>query len=158
MSMAKGPRPWSIRAFAVLLLLPGLWHFAAELLELYRWTSRLVTISTENRAEIDWTIITACARLTIVCIPVAAVYLFASKSAKWLITATASYICLTKAISLISTASGFRSTDAFLQFLGYNWAEYITAISLALASLVLFTRPSARWFQQQKSNDVDTFA
>jgi hypothetical protein len=153
MKLAKGPRPWSIWAFSILVLAQGLWHLTAEFAELYQWTSMLDTITKQVRAEVDRTIITASARFTIVCIPVVAVWAFASKIAKWLITITASYLILSKAYSAMSIAKSF----GLVPYFEYNWDSLITPIALGLASALLFTQPSVLWLQKKKDDHAAVF-
>lgn len=135
MKQARGPRPWAVRIFALVLVGSGLWNFAialgpalAEANEEYR-IARVSVLS---------------AQLLIVIIPVAAVWFLASRIAKWLmatVSAVSAVWATVQAIRLLDFG-----IDQVLWLLS-DWARYSLVV-------LLFTPSARRWFASQCTHDA----
>ena len=135
MKLARGPRPWAVRIFALVLAGSGLWTFAVGL------GPALAEPDEGNRIAL---VSALCARLSVVIIPVAAIWFLASRIAKWLMTAVS-------AVSAVwTTVQTIRSQD-------FGLDQMLWLLSIwAMHSLVvlLFTPSARRWFASQRAHDA----
>lgn len=138
MRLAKGPRPWPIRLFAVLFAGAALATLANALLHVDQQAALLArdwpAVATHNGA-----IVLAGTRFTIALIPVALVWLLASRTARWLVLA----MTLGKLAALpqaLAASSGLGAWDMV--------APATLAASLAGTAL-LFTPGAAQWLRQE---------
>ena len=147
MRIAKGPRPWTIHLFAI--------GFAAlGTVDLLSTLSNL-EVTRENLQfdlpSIIWTqdmvIVLYSALFSIVLIPVAAVWLFASKIARILVTVMSVFPLLN-----VVAAVYILSRDGFLSAI-LVWDSIATLCLVAL----LYFRPSGEWFEGRKALDAATF-
>lgn len=139
-------RPWSIHAFAILLLGVGLHALIGGLTNLEDWLMVFEEMLPQFPWDRDWTIIAHSARFSIVCIPVAMVWIWGRRFARTLVTL---FTVLT-VIALIRALAG--SPDVVD-------AEGVAKTALiALACALLFTPSAKRWLEPAKeASDVETF-
>lgn len=138
MKLARGPRPWAVHIFALALVGSALWNFAIAL---------GVALAEPDEGYRIALVSVLSAQLLIVAIPVAAVWLLASRLAKWLMTV----VSVTSALwTLVQTA---RLPD-----FGQEQMPWLLA-TLAMQSLVLllFTPSARRWFASQRTHDAKAF-
>lgn len=138
MRLADGPRPWPVRLFALILLGAALWSFLSQLGH---------ALGEEDESNRIALVSVLSGQFFMVAIPVAFVWFFASRIAKWLVTV----------ISIISAVWTLADT---LRWPGFG-AEHLPslAFSLLMYSVVglLFT-PSARdWFAAKGRHDAKSF-
>lgn len=132
MRVIRGPRPLAIRVFAAAFL-------AAALLRLARGLSDLPLAETVYALHLPWlawgrdaTIIALSAEFTIALIPIAWIYLFAARFARWLVL-------------------GFGALR--LAFL--DPAALTGAVLVAIAMAGLLTPQASRWFARTPQSEED---
>jgi len=136
MSLARGPRPLSIRLFAAVFLALAAASFAYQITHL----ASMQAVFASSMAGIDFdrdrTIVVICARAVITLIPVALIWFLASRVARWLVLLLAVGRLVWLPFALAAVGPG--------QVMPWPWVASLL-LSLAGAGL-LFTRKSARWF------------
>jgi hypothetical protein len=132
MILIRGPRPLAIRVFAAAFL-------AAALLRLVRGLSDLALSETILAVHLpwfawdrDWTIVALSAEFTIALIPLAWIYLFAARFARWLVL-------------------GFGAIRLAL----LDPAALTGAVLVAMAMASLLTPQAARWFARKPEPEED---
>ena len=136
MRIAKGPRPWSIRLFALAFLLVAFLGLANGLIdwsfELPRWQSRI--------GWIEWTyesvVVAEFTEFTIALIPIVWIYVFAAARARWIVLVF-SLLKLSMLWWAISNAFGGAGLPAP--------AAVLEAILIVAALVLLFLPVSVRW-------------
>jgi len=137
MTLAKGPRPWSVRLFALLFMAAATLGLIDHLGHLHELAATLGDYA-PDMANRDEAIVAASARFTIALIPVALIWLLASRVARWLVSGMA----LLKLAGFVTTyADGLRSLAL---------ASMIA--SLAGAAL-LFTPSASGWLRRKGEGD-----
>ena len=89
MKVARGARPWPINLFAVILLTIAGLNLAAALFDLPRQQEFLLSLGLGIEWNRDWAIVASSAWFTIELIPVALVWLIASRFARGFISVMA---------------------------------------------------------------------
>lgn len=132
MKLVRGPRPLAIRVFAAAFL-------AAALLRLVRGLTDLPLAETVYALhwpfmawDRDAAIIALSAEFTIALIPIAWIYLFAARFARWLVL-------------------GFGA----LRLAFFDPAALTGAVLVAAAMAALLTRQAARWFARTPDPEED---
>ena len=143
MRIASGPRPWSIHAFAAILLGIASWNLANALFDLPAQQEFLASLGLGLEWNRDWTIITSSAWFTIELIPVAWVWLFASRFARKFVTVMAAI----KLALLIVNLSFLYALPGIL----LGQAIPILAVSL------LYIPDAERWFARPEERDPAIF-
>ncbi|MFL0355097.1 hypothetical protein ACI5KX_01355 [Erythrobacter sp. GH1-10] len=142
MKVKRGPRPLSINLFAGVLLAIATSNLAIALFDLPAQEEFLRSLGLGLDWNRDWTIVTSSAWFTIELIPIALVWLVASRFARWFITAMAAL----KALLILG--------DLLLL---YALPGLLLGQSIALAAVaLLFTRGAEAWFAK-KEIDPATF-
>jgi hypothetical protein len=135
----KGPRPWSIRAFAVLFSCAAMLSFADGLAG--------IDDPGLQRATRDAAIIGSSARLTVAFMTTGLVWFFAFRLARWFVP----LFLLGKVSATLAIV--WRSGTA--EFVSTTW---IAAMALGLVAAVLLFVPSARpWFSPFREVDIAAF-
>ena len=133
MKLARGPRPWPIRLFAAAFVAQALLSFGWEMAHrsgVAAWMLEYGNVALND----DGAIVAVSVRLTIALIPVALVWFFASRFARWMVVVMA---LGRLAVSLRVTISSSGAADPTL----------FIAQALALIGAALLFSPSARrWF------------
>ena len=133
MKLARGPRPWPIRLFAAAFVAQALLSFGWEMAHrsgVAAWMLEYGNVALND----DGAIVAVSVRLTIALIPVALVWFFASRFARWMVVVMA---LGRLAVSLRVTISSGGVADPTL----------FIAQALALIGAALLFSPSARrWF------------
>lgn len=143
MRIAKGPRPLSINLFAVILSALAVWSLAVALFDLPAQEEFLRSLGLGLDWNRDWTIVMSSAWFTVELIPIAFVWLAASRFARWFLTGMAGL-----KVALILTN---------LPML-YALPGVLAGQSISLAAVaLLFTRGSNDWFSKEEI-DPATFA
>lgn len=138
MRIAKGPRPWSIWIFAIMLIGAGLWNFVPQL-----W----LALDEADRGYRIALVSVLSAQFSIVVIPVIAIWALASRVAKWLFTVLS--ISSFAWLFYTSLTSDF-ALEAIIWTLGIG--------ALTHGAIILLFLPSARtWFDAQRTQDVEAF-
>ena len=136
MRLARGPRPLSIHLFAGTLLAIACWNLAVALFDLPAQEEFLRSLGLGLDWNRDWTIVTSSAWFTIELIPIALVWLFASRFARAFIACMAGL----KAVLLVSNLTML-----------YALPGVFAGQSIALAAVaLLFTRGARDWFNQER--------
>jgi hypothetical protein len=156
--IAKGPRPWTIHAFAAIVIAIGLWNLIEVLLEPDFHTHAMQRRLPQIAWIEDFTIVFASARFTIVCIPVLAIWMFASRIARWLVTIMIGYRFLMELRSFFDILPS-GGLDGWLY---YNWPSPLSTILLTVGASLLFIPQSNLWFrskrvEQHREADVAAF-
>lgn len=147
MTRAQGPRPWSIRLFALLFLAQALLGFVHQITHLPDIQAWLAAITPSLAIDRDMTIVVTCARLTIALVPVALVWFLASRVACWLVVA----MMVLRLISIPGSLAELAPGEAAAPL-------WIASLILALAgTALLFTGSSARWFITRSRRGVPIF-
>ena len=149
MKWRSGPRPWSIHAFALLVIIAGLYGLHRDIGAAETTASHMMTFAPWIEWNRDWAIVLASALFTIVLIPVAAIWAFASRIARNLVVLMALPVVL-HLYQLIETAL---------------WSEQVfNPLPMAFAALrlsavvLLFTPSSLRWLSPVQEVGPETFA
>ncbi len=136
MKRARGKRPLAICLFGALFTTQALLaflHAVGRLGEMQVALSASLPLLAIDR---DLTIVAICARLTIALIPVAMVWFFASRPARWLVLA----MVLVRLLLVPAHAERLLAGEALsLLWLG-------SLLLALLGAALLFTRDAARWF------------
>jgi hypothetical protein len=141
--LARGPRPWPIRAFAVIVLGFGIAVYVSALRDLAGSAQDLARLPGGFLPDRDQTIVILSARLTIVAIPVAAIWFLASTIARWLVT-----------IMLLASLPGTLLTIIDAAQAGTTNGHSIAGLIVGVASIaLLFTRPARDWFSRGRQGD-----
>ncbi|TRD11297.1 hypothetical protein FGU71_05175 [Erythrobacter insulae] len=132
MKFAKGPRPWSINLFAGVLLILAIWNLAVALFDLPAQEEFLRSLGLGLDWNRDWTIVSSSAWFTVELIPIALVWIAASRFARMFITGMAGV----KAVLLVANFPVLYALPGILAG---------QCIALAAVAL-LYTRGSQEWF------------
>lgn len=147
MRLAQGPRPWSITLFALLFAGAAAVTLASSLMHLDRQVA-LLARDWPAIATRDGAIILASARCTISLIPVALIWLLASRAARWLVLA----MSLAK---LVARPQALADSSA-------NGASILVIAAPLIVSLIgvalLFTPGAAQWLRPKGSRDATVFS
>lgn len=143
MRLANGPRPAAINAFAAILLAIAIWNLASALLDLPGQQALLEALGLGPSWGRDGTIVASSAWFTIELIPIALVWLTASRFARWFIVSMTAL----KAVLVIA------NLDMVYAFPGKFAGLSISAAAVAL----LFTRGGNAWFERQEAVDAHKF-
>ena len=152
MKLASGRRPWSIHAFAVLFTAQGLFALVRALssLELSQLTLQAQYAAFDwNR---DWVIVWHSAWFSIVLIPVVAIWLFASRLARLLVTVMA----LTT-LPAIFRFSALLAGDYPPIWQAQAWIGLTQNAAAVTAVALLYLGPSSQWFRQERANYEQVF-
>lgn len=142
MRVVHGPRPLPVNGFAAVLLGLAAWNLAAALWDLPAQEEILRSLGLGFEWNRDWTIIASSAWFTVELIPVAAVWLLASRFARGFITAMAGI----KVVLILSNLPMLYALPGIL--LGQS----ISLVAVAL----LYTPAANAWFAR-KSDDPAMF-
>lgn len=142
MKIASGPRPLSIHCFAVILLGLAIWNLSVALFDLPAQEELLRSLGVGLEWNRDWTIITSSAWFTIELIPIALVWLFASRFARGFIAGMAAL----KAVLLLTNLPVLYALPGIL-----------AGQSMALAAVALLFTPRANDWFAKKEIDPATF-
>jgi hypothetical protein len=138
MKWRKGPRPWSVHLFAVILIGAGLWNFVPLL-----W----LALDEADRGYRIALVSVLSAQFSIVVIPVIAIWALASRVAKWLFTllSIGSFVWL-----FYKMLTSDFALEAMIWMLGLG--------TLTHGAVILLFVPSARrWFDAQRTQNVEVF-
>jgi hypothetical protein len=135
---APSPRPLAVNAFAAILLALAAWNLAAALWDLPAQEEILRSLGLGFEWNRDWTIVASSAWFTVELIPIAAVWLFASRFARGFITAMAAI----KVVLILSNLPMLYALPGIL--LGQ---------SLSLLAVALLYTPAANaWFERREQD------
>ena len=145
MSEAERPRsrPWAINLFAAILLTFAMLNLATALFDLPAQEEALRSLGLGLEWNRDWTIVASSAWFTIELIPIALVWLFASRFARLFLLAMAAL----KAVLMLSNLPMLYALPGLL-------AGHVIAIG---AIALLFTRSANRWFNPPDRPDPRAF-
>ncbi|MHA7820695.1 MAG: hypothetical protein ACX930_13690 [Erythrobacter sp.] len=135
MKIKRGPRPWPINFFAVVLLTIAGLQLSAALLDLPGQQEFLRALGLGIAWDRDWTIVASSAWFTIELIPIILVWLVASRFARGFITAMA----VIKAVVILGDLLSFYALPGLL--LGQG-------VALVTVTL-LYTRDANEWFARE---------
>ncbi len=147
MKMAKGPRPWPIWLFGVILSLYGLFNLVSGLMFLGKQQTTLERQFPQIVWNEDWTIVWVSAQFTIVLIPITAVCVFANPFAKWLVTAMA-LVSLPWIASYVQTGILYGVVD---------WVGLVQASVVIVAAGLLFLPASSRYLRRETERAIEAF-
>lgn len=139
----SGSRPRTVKAFAVIVLALACWNLATALFDLPAQESFLRALGLGFEWNRDWTIVASSAWFTIELIPIALVWFFASRFARWLVLAMA----VIKLLLLLSNPPLLYAVPGLLI------GSLITFGAIGL----LFSRDAAGWFNPEAEVDTDAF-
>ena len=142
MKWKRGPRPWPIHAYALVALGVGLDGYIGALHDLRGWELTFEDIVPQFAWNADMAIVALSARFTIVCIPVAAIWICGARIARTLVTL---FTVLLIAGFIRVLADGTAPVDAL---------AIIKTLALGIACALLFTPPASRWLQPKKEKPV----
>ncbi len=152
MRLAKGPRPWSIHVFAVLFTAQGLLALTRALgsLELSELTLQAQYAAIDwNR---DWVIIWHSAWFSIVLIPVVAIWLFASRLARVLVT-----IMALTTLPAIYRFSVLLAGDYLPSWQAQAWLGLLQNGAAVMAVALLYLSISSKWLRQERAHYEQVF-
>lgn len=138
MRRAPSPRPLAVHAFAAVLLGLAAWNLAAALWDLPAQEEILRSLGLGFEWNRDWTIVASSAWFTVELIPIAVVWLFASRFARGFITAMAGI----KVVLILSNLPMLYALPGVL--LGQS----ISLVTVAL----LYTREANAWFARERDD------
>ena len=134
--MSKAPRPdsrpWAINLFAAILLTFAMLNLATALFDLPAQEEALKSLGLGLEWNRDWTIVASSAWFTIELIPIALVWLFASRFARLFLLAMAAL----KVVLMLSNLPMLYALPGLLA------GHVITVGAIAL----LFTQSASQWF------------
>ncbi|BDI59872.1 hypothetical protein [Qipengyuania nanhaisediminis] len=147
MTWRKGPRPWTVRLFALALLIAaliGLFEalLAHEALLVGRWFDRLPMI----RWTPDLAIVATFSQFTIALIPLVWIYAFASKAARWVVLA---FGAIKIGYAAINTG------DAIL--LKSPQVVWLEKALVLIALMMLFVPATTRWLGKDEEASLASF-
>jgi len=146
--IAKGPRPWTITLFALLFFGSALHAYIVGLLTLELQHISYSTKVAWDGWTRDWTIVALSAILSIAFIPVAWIYVFASRVAFWLVTVF-SILKLLDLPAMVTVA---------LAMGGALSARYFLEPALLAGALMCLWLPASRtWLKQEGDVDAAVF-
>ena len=148
MRLARGPRPWAIRLFALLFVGQAIGSFWQNLTHLAATQAMIALIAPEWPHDSDAAIVYVSARLTIALIPVALVWLLASRIARWLVLALALGKLVMLPLNLSWLPAGEAPSPLWLA------SQFLSVLGAGL----LLTPAAARWFRLGVCRAADTFA
>ena len=148
MKWRKGPRPWTIRVFAIAFLtvalvnlIEGLSNWYFPILRYAQWMPWIEWDA--ERAKIG-----VISEFTIALIPVAWIFGFASRIAWGLVTV----FTVVKLLDLLNMTAAFQSAGG-----GLSLAHFLEPALLIIALLCLFLAPSRHWFSNQNDHASAVF-
>ncbi len=147
MRVAQGPRPWTIHAFAVLFTAHGLVALIRALgsLELSELTLQAQYPAIDWHR--DWVIVWHSAWFSIVLIPVVAVWLFASRLARILVTLMA-----LATLPALYRFSVLLAGDYPAPWQAQAWLGLLQNAAAVMAVALLFLGASSRWLRQERAH------
>ena len=135
-------RPWSIHAYAAIALAVGLDAYVGALLDLSGWElffeDRIADIAPRFAWTRDWTIVALSARFSIVCIPVAAIWIWGARFARTLVTVF-TFLLLASFIRTLALDSALLEAESALK-----------TLALGAACAALFTPSAERWLKPEE--------
>lgn len=135
MKVARGPRPFSIRLFTGILLTLAIWNLSVALFDLPAQEEFLRSLGYGLEWNRDWTIVTSAAWFTIELIPIALVWLLASRFARAFI------VCM----AALKAALMLTSLPLLYALPGILAGQLIALAAVAL----LFTTGAQQWFAKE---------
>lgn len=148
MTPVKGRRPRSIQLFAVSFLGAAIYAFLLGLGDLELKQAAYAATFTWDGWSRDWTIVTLSALLSIALIPVALIYVFANRIARWLVTV----FTLIELANLPGMIATFQTAGDAVR-----WNYFAQPLLLTLALVFLFLPQSNRWFSRRKGSTPENF-
>lgn len=147
MTIAPGPRPWSIRLFAIAFFVSALAAFLSGLSRL-----ELVIADFQDRVPaLQWTadmaIVTLSARLSIALIPIALVWFLANNFARWV----AAILAVGKIINIPGAIDQWQAAG----YVAPGWA--VSHVLAFFAAAMLFTPSANYWFKSKGRNYASVF-
>ena len=153
MKLAKGPRPWTIWAFAGIAITSASWSLLNSLLDLAGAQSLLNELPLGVEWTRDLTIIAASAVFTIKLIPSALIWFYRNKVARWFVAIWGS-IAFVMLVNFTMDLWSSTSTKVSLVL----WLSILRGTTPSIFQAVLVFTPSAnRWFRQEEAVDASTF-
>ncbi|QUL37214.1 hypothetical protein [Erythrobacter sp. JK5] len=147
MRIAKGPRPLSVRLFALAFLIAALAAFAENISDLelaqFNWTVRAPWFAWDR----DWTIIASSAELSIAMIPVCWIYVLGSGTARWVVLA----------FGLVKLLSFQPLLEVWLIAGPINPLWVIEPGLILFALAMLFTPATRSWLDRRDEPDETVF-
>jgi len=143
MKLARGPRPASIHLFAAVLLTLAIANLATALWDLPAQENFLRSFGLGLEWNRDWTIITSSAWFTIELIPIALVWLAASRFAR-------GFISVLAAIKLVLL---LWNLPVLYALPGMAFGQLVALSAVAL----LYTRAANHWFAKREV-DAEVFS
>lgn len=145
-------RPWSIHAYAAIALTVGLEAYVGALLNLRGWELFFEDMTADMIADMaprfawtrDWTIVALSARFSIVCIPVAAIWIWGARFARTLVTVF-TFLLLASFLRTLALDSAALEAEAAFK-----------TLALGAACPVLFTPSAERWLNPEEEEPVTT--
>jgi len=135
MTLRHGPRPFAVRAFAVLFLLQAAAAFWHQMSDLPATEALLAARIPQLAFDRDAAIVVTCARLTIALIPVALIWFFGSRLARILV--------------LLFVALRLLDVPVVLDLAKNGEVLFPASLTLAIGAAMLLLSPSAAgWFQR----------
>ena len=148
MKLAKGPRPWTIWAFAAAFIGAALYSYLSNLSQLGAMQTVYELQFPWSGWNRDWTIVALSAVFSIAFIPVAWICLFASGTARWIVT-------VFSAIQLLDLP---HMISVYIDNRPYVSAAYFLEHSLIIIALICLFLPASRdWLNQRRGVDHETF-
>ncbi|MEL7187904.1 MAG: hypothetical protein AAGK17_00010 [Pseudomonadota bacterium] len=148
MKWRKGPRPWTIRLFAIAFLtvafvnlIEGLSNWYLPMLRYAQWMPWI-------EWDADRAIVGVFSEFTIALIPVAWIFGFASRIALWLVTV----FTLVKLLDVPNMIMAFQSVGG-----AASLAYFLDPVLLAIALICLVLPPSRRWFAKPDKTAAAVF-
>ncbi|MEM7701323.1 MAG: hypothetical protein AAF251_05245 [Pseudomonadota bacterium] len=126
-------RPCSIHAYALIVLAVGLDGYIGALYSLLDWEVTFAEAVPQFRWNRDWTIVALSARLTIICIPVVAIWFWGARFARMLVT-------LFTVLLLASFIRAIAQSELPMETM-----DITKTVALGLACALLFTPSANRW-------------
>ena len=135
-------RPWPIHLYAFITLAIGVFGYVSALRDLSAWELAFEDMAPYFAWNSDMAIVALSARLTIVCIPVAAIWVWGARLARTLVTIFTVFLLM-----------------GFIRLMGEGTAEIdpidaATTLALGCAWALLFTPSASRWLQPKKEKPV----
>lgn len=138
MRRAPSPRPLAVNAFAAILLGLAAWNLATALWDLPAQEEILRSLGLGFEWNRDWTIVASSAWFTVELIPIAAVWLVASRFARGFITAMAAI----KVVLILANLPMLYALPGVLV------GQSISLVAVAL----LYTREANAWFERERDD------